>query len=263
MMSKRTTNVFVSALLTTIAADTAFAIPVEYQFTTGTQASNTFLGNPVVIPVDPRLQSLAGLSVSGSFEYDADAPVSMVFGPQPDPTQYSAEGATSHAGALSNLRGTIGGSSFFDPNGAVQVGDNKVYLPAVYNQPPRGLDLLELTANFDSNLGALPDTSADLDGFSIDGLQLVNVRMYWIYGAGSPPVPDFLTETALPPVLPDLNGRVALDFYDAVNNARAIYFVDGLSVVSVPEPGSLALFAVGLLSLGGLRGAGRGASKRV
>ena len=49
-----------------------------------------------------------------------------------------------------------------------------------------------------------------MNGFVVDGFNLVDVRILWLEGLSG--VPDFLTGDSLPAELPDFPGRLFLDF---------------------------------------------------
>jgi len=212
----------VSVLLGALCPVASQAVPVTYSFSTG----------PAIVGGDPVSPLLAGLSVSGTFDYDSSVAASGtdVAGP--------TAGATAYAGAISNLNGAVGGSSFADPAGTAAVGNDKFAPPLV--------DILLLRAN------PLPGPYDDFSGFELGAFRLVNVRMFWIESvvAGTP---DFLSSQDLPGALPAFAGRLALDFVSTAGPGGLTFvFFDGFraAAVRVPEPGALSLLSLGLLGFG-------------
>jgi hypothetical protein len=214
----------VSVLLGALSPIASQAVPVTYSFSTG----------PVIVAGDAVSPLLAGLSVSGTFDYDSSVAASGtdVAGP--------TAGATAYAGALSNLSGSVGGSFFSDPAGAAVVG-NDTYLPA-----DPDADIFVLRAN------PLPGPYDDFTGFDLGAFRLVNVRMFWIEGL-LPGTPDFLSSQDLPGALPAFAGRLALDFVPTAGPGGLTFvFLDGFraAALRVPEPGALSLLSLGLLGFG-------------
>jgi hypothetical protein len=123
--------------------------------------------------------NFVGQPVSGSFIYDPETPL----------TSAPPSGFFVYLGGISDWSGTVESFSFSDDLGLAVVGDNVL---------PGGRDLLRFTPGL------------FLNGFVVDGFTLVDVRMLWL--EGSPGVPDFLIGGSLPAELPDLPGRLLLDF---------------------------------------------------
>jgi hypothetical protein len=224
-------SVALAAFATLPFAPQALAVPITYEFSTGTIAA--YPGPPGTSP--GLAEALNGYSVSGTFVYDSEVPSSGNVSIPP-----SLTGVSPYPGAITGLQGSIAGFSFADPTGAAVVGDEG-YSTSI--SPPS--DFLNLAVN---GPGATP---ADFSGFSLLGHDLLNVRLFWIEGSLLPEaVPDFLAADALPSVLPSFNGRLAFDF--GIDNAllannRGTVFIDNLRVrpVSVPEPGTLGLLTMG------------------
>jgi hypothetical protein len=230
------------ALLLAGSASTAFAVPVKYTFTTDTTAYFTLSGGSVVpLPDNPLLASLSGHAVTGSFYYDADAPVSFTV-PAGFPSIFPNNiGSTVHDAALTNLIGSINGTTFSDGIGSAHVGNE------TWNAPPNPPgDFLQLT-------GLTTDRVNDFVGDSVNGLALTNARLFWIEYQQFPAVPpDFVPGPGLLGVLPSFAGRVALDF-TTVAGSTVTLFRDNLTVTRAPtavsEPESLAMLLMGLAAL--------------
>jgi hypothetical protein len=123
--------------------------------------------------------NFVGQPVSGRFIYDPETPL----------TSLPPSGFFIYLGGISDWSGTVDSFSFSDDLGLAVVGDNVV---------TDGRDLLMFTPGL------------FLNGFVVDGFTLVNVRMQWLEGL--PGVPDFLMGDSLPAELPDIPGRLLLDF---------------------------------------------------
>lgn len=206
-------------ILSPLAAE---ALPFTYSFTTG----STTTGDATLAPL------LDGLSVSGTFDYD--------------PSAAALPSTTVYPMSIANLSGSVGSWSFSDSSGSTFVGNDTYTVPLPTMPPPA--DLLSLSADPALGSGA-PAALFDLAGFDLAGYTLVNVRLFWIesFIAGTP---DFLVDDNLPGTLPSFVGRLALDFTPTATPGQLSYvFFDGLLVAQVPEPGTLALLAMGLLGL--------------
>jgi hypothetical protein len=233
------------------SASTALAIPVRYDFTTGTVA----VGAPTAAAL---VAALNGNAITGSFLYDRDAPFVS-------PTGFPFPGGSFHTEVLSDLMGSVAGFTFSDPSGQGVVANDKFQRPPPLfppNQPaPEPTDFLHLQAETAGPAGAAQPLN--FNGFTLLDLALANVRFIWLETPPFPPqpvaVPDFLSDDSLPE-LPGAGvpGRIALDFGSANAAQAAIVFFEGLRVTratTVPEPETLWLLGLGLggLMLRGLR----------
>jgi len=224
-------------LLSQGLSSAALAVPVAYEFSTGLVLAG---------PPSSAAAALAGLSVSGSFIYDSEAAL------------LAAPASGAYYQGITSLSGTVGSYSFSDSSGFLTTVQNDLYSPPG-SAPGAPLDLLQFSA--EPLLGAAGNY--DLAGFSVGGLTLANVRLFWIETliAGAP---DFLSTGNLPATPPTFSGRLALDFvaspYTPIDGqpsptlpALSIAFFDNLTVrpatTSVPEPETLTLFALGLMGV--------------
>ena len=126
---------------------------------------------------------------------------------------------------MTNLVGSVDGMNFSDLIGLVLVGNDRFV--------PGGLtDFFAVDADPGFNSSAPPE-AFNLVGFEINGFTLVNVRMFWIEGQLG--APDFLSNEALPTVLPGFEGRLALDLTPTANpGVVSSVFFDGLIVGPSP-----------------------------
>jgi len=150
-----------------------------------------------------------GESVSGTFDYNRDA---IFIGTRGFPSP----GASSYAGGISNLVGSVGGRPFSDPFGIMVVGDDR-FLPL------GGSDILVFGA--DPALVTLPSPQfVNFDGFDINGHELINARFFWIEGQVG--IADFLGTQNPPATLPNFPGRLALDLlpFGVAFPAREVIF---------------------------------------
>lgn len=200
-----------------LAAGLAAAAELPYTFVT----SGVPYGSPGVVGI-----FASDAVVSGQFVHDASRP----------PSGTLSNGATRYDASFLNLSGQVQGWSFDDPRGYTAVGND---LPAQTNS-----DFLMVAAEPGLGTG-----THNLNGFSVAGWTLVNVRLFWI--EGMPGVGDFTDDDAMPAVLPSFAGRLALDFVPTASPSGPLSFVffDGLTVTAVPEPASAALLAAGLAGL--------------
>ena len=201
---------------------------MTYSFSTG----NAPFGDPALLPF------FAGLSVTGTFDYDPAAAFVATI-----PAGFPASGSSVYLGAITNLSGSVGGWSFSDPLGIGVVGDDEFQLPPDPAPPPPGYPSDILLLNAEGNV-------ANLSGFVLpNGIVLVNMRMQWIETL-IPSINDFLSDQNLPGVLPSFEGRLALDFIDPLTGDPSAVFFNGFTVSRVPEPATLALLGIGLAGMG-------------
>lgn len=208
-----------------IIAQSAFAVPVTYQFST---SSSPFGINAAVNA------ALAGSSVTGSFVYNSDGPLIV-----------TAPDGTSIYGAISNMTGSVAGNNFADATGIAAV-NNDGFVPAIPVPGDFPSDFMQIVVNG-------PVAIPDFTGFDVVGFTLINVRLFWIENWAPIDTPDFLNDNSAPALLPGISGRLALDFIvqgEPFSFANTVFF-DGLIVTpaSVSEPGTLALLSLGLLGL--------------
>lgn len=205
-----------------LAVAPAWAVPVTYTYTTDVAS----LGGNV-----PELSALfAGLSVSGTFVYDSETPLTVT-----QPT-----GVEIYLGAVTAWTGTVGPYAFSDADGLSLAlsGDDAFDFGGT------------LSDIFLFSMGA-PGAGAAA-GFSAGGFTLDNVRMFWIENL-LPAVPDFIAGGGLLDSPPGFGGRLALDFGTIERDGFTLpvnVFFDNLRVSRVPEPGSILLLLSGLLLLG-------------
>ena len=205
----------------------ATAIPVTYSYTTD---ANAFGNNAALV------SQFTGLSVSGTFDYDADTP----------PLFTAPNGNVVYDPAVTNLNGQTGSYAFNDAGPSIALVGN--------DTGPTG-DILLIAADPALDSGA-PPALFTLSGFDVAGFTLVNVRLFWlenVLGAG-----DFLDGTDLLDTLPAFAGRLALDFNPTGNLDPSLttqVFFNNLLVtpVSVPAPATLLLLAMATLPAFGLR----------
>jgi hypothetical protein len=221
------------------AAQSARATPIAYQFSTDP------FGPPPSIATGPSGPAIAaalnGLSVSGSFLYDSDSPLTNVT----DSAQVIGE-HNYESNPISDFSASVGTLNITGATGKADAANDGFVTRVFPNPDPLFVDFLHFVSITDK-------------GISLLDLPLVTARLFWIEGPGPiNPTPDFLTSGDLPDTLPTLSGRFALDFVnkDASGNVVGLTtaFFYGLTVTpapappaAVPEPSMLAL-----LSLAGL-----------
>lgn len=204
------------------AASPAWALPITYSYTTDVASQ---FGNV------PELSALfEGLSVSGTFVYDPDTPLTIT-----QPT-----GAEIYVGAVTGWTGTVGAYSFSDA-------DDRSFALA-------GDDTFDFAGILSDILlfGMGPGGTGAANGFTAGGFTLDNVRMFWIENL-LPSVPDFISGSGLLDPLPAFGGRLALDFGSIERDGVILpvnVFFDDLRVTRVPEPSTVLLLLSGLLMLG-------------
>jgi hypothetical protein len=215
------------------AIDSSFAAPVTYSFSTGL---NAFGGSLLLDP-----SKLNG-GASGSFTYDSSALKAPVTNADGSFTYFGAAPFMGTPTATSNLVGNVGGYSFSDPYGLIGVGND------TFASGGQNFDIFQLFFE----VAASSPLPHNLSGFTLDGFQLANVRMFWIEGQAVPEtIGDFLTNQNLPAVLPSFHGRIAFDFVPVSDplGARTFVFFDGLSVhpvAAIPEPETYTMLLAGL-----------------
>jgi PEP-CTERM motif len=221
----------VVGLLALVALSAAVAAPVTYRFSTGPEAS-----------AFPEVSGLfgGGATASGTFVYDSASPNTLVT------SGLSVYGAFSPgspvAPSFSSLTGLIGGLAFSDAQGVALVAND------TFDNGGSLVDFFGLNAD----PSAASSSTRNIDGFSIGGYALTNVRLFWIETQQTPAlIPDFLSSTDLPSSPPSFSGRLALDFSNSSTGAAAgSVFFDGLTVTPVPEPETYAMLLAGLGLLG-------------
>jgi len=170
----------------------------------------------------PEVVSLFDSSsfVSGTFTYDNETAA----------TGTASAGHTVYGGATSNLVGSVDGMNFSDPEGFIAVG-NDTFSREYITEP--AVDFLQIGAEPPH----LEDPGTrDISGFVIGDYTLINVRMFWIEELLD--ITDFLENQDLLAVLPDLEGRLALDFVHTNLPDGPVYcvFFDGLHVQPGTQP---------------------------
>jgi hypothetical protein len=221
-----------------LSTTSALAAPVSYSFSTGTSSVGSF-----------EILNLLGSSaaLTGTFKYDASVSATR------SALSRGYGSATIYDGSFYDLQGSVGGFSFFDQCGFTLAGNDMPDYPG----RPAGQDWLTLNARSGPALWeSAIDMSipGELGGLVVGEFTLVNVRMFWFEGING--LGDFLDSNNLPIQLPDLRGRVALDFVrtdDPTNLANLPFysntvFFDGFSVQAspIPEPATYTLLLAGL-----------------
>jgi hypothetical protein len=206
-----------------LTAVQAEAGPIAYEYTTGPVNAST--------PGAPGFAAEA--TVSGTFKYD---PATALTGAGTVP------GTSLYRGALSELLGSVQGLEFSDAAGAAVVGDEQTGTPPGTS----GTDLLSLIADVRGNC-----SPCDLQGFVLGGYQLVNVRIFWVEdGSG---IPDFLTDSNLPTLLPEFPGKLALDFVSTTGTGPVLnVFFGNVRVRPINAPDPAALLQELALEVGGV-----------
>ena len=219
-----------------LAAGSAQATPVAYDFATGPWSSLTGqIQGPAGIDVQNSLKdAVNGLSMSGSFMYDSDAPLSGISnGPVLNQSTY--------LDAVSNLNGSDGTFGFTGSTASASVANDGYPLGGPVH-PLNYVDYLQLGGPA-SGTGTLA------------GLALTYAQFFWFeVDSHAPGATDFLTSSDLPATLPTFNSQLILSFssIDATGHtvpapaAFAIFYGVKVTPTPVPEPGTLALAALGM-----------------
>lgn len=243
----------------------AHAAPITYQLTTGPALpfGGTNVGNATNAAIATALAAqFSGSAVTGTFKYDAAAPLSAV---NADGSYRYGNGANGTAGSFSALAVTVAGGAIgagfgmSDPVGFTVVGNNTFQVPAACPGcplPPK-TDIFQLLAEPSVATVGTHNVAA----FSIGGFTLFNVRMFWIEGQSVPePIGGLFGNSNLPLAPPGMHGRLALDFVQTGNPSGPQFdvFFDSLAVTAVaaiPEPETylMLLAGLGMLGLAGAR----------
>ena len=147
--------------------------------------------------------------MSGTFNYASSVPaVGVVTGP-------AVPGAAIYAGAPTSIVGSVNGLNFSDSSGFVVVGNDRFVNTGL-------TDFLSVAA------GQLETATFEINGFT-----LVDVRLFWIESDTT--IEDFLVSDLLPTALPEIEGRLALDFTPTADpGVETSIFFDGLFVSPMP-----------------------------
>lgn len=226
----------------------ALAAPVSYTFSTSA---------PISGPAE-LTGLLSGLSVSGVFTYNAATPflgLSGDLGFEPGYSTYATNGTLTQA--VLGLAGSVGGHQFSDIAGTASIRNANTGTPSATL-----LDIISLTSDPTLKAGANTppsDYARQLQGFTLGGYTLNNVRLYWIGGITGGAF-NFLGDSSLPAELPTFQGRLAFDFVrtdDPTNIANVPYYSNtvtfgGLSVqaTAVPEVDTQLMVLIGLGMVG-------------
>lgn len=227
-----------------LAAGAARAELVTYSFSTGVLSGGqgAFCGTGPCAP-HPYYGFASNAFVSGTFQYDAMAPVTTASVPGSGATQYGIRNiAPDFPSSYANLAGSVQGYNFSDARGITTVG-NETFALTDFSTIPATTTIVDF-------LGLNTQSQTPMTGFDLGGYTLRNVRMFWIEGQRVPDlVPDFLANQNLPGVLPAFDGMLALDFAplgSSLTAPTAAVFFNGLSVAPVPEPDTYAMLLAGL-----------------
>lgn len=238
-------------------AGAAWAQPVTYSFSTGVASPNGAAFSTAGASIGTDQFSLAaslaamfqGTSVRGSFSYNSGVPA---FSTTSDGSViYAGNPVSSYMGLSAAVSGgTIGtGFSFSDPRGFVQVGNDTLATQAPPGSPvPPRVDIFQMYADTQLTTG-----THNISGFSINGFNLYNARLFWIERQTTPElIPDLFDTSALPSAPPAIHGRMALDFIQGTDATRQYsVFYDSVAVAApIPEPETYAMLLVGLGLLG-------------
>jgi hypothetical protein len=234
-----------AALMTMLAP--AMAAPVQYTFSTG-----AVLSGPSAIT-----SLLSGLTVSGSFTYDAATPLlgqSGDLGFEPGYAVYATSGNVIQS--FYGLSGSVGNHAFSDIVGSTSVRNG--YTGGTPTTST--LDIVTLNADPTLKAGANSpptDYQRQLQGFQVGDYTLANVRLFWAGGVTGGAL-NFLDNNGLPASLPAFQGRLVFDFVrtdDPTNTANVPFYSNsvsfsGLTVQAVPEADAVVMVLAGLGVMG-------------
>jgi hypothetical protein len=172
--------------LAVCAAQSAHAVPITYQFTTDP------FGTLPSIATGPSATAIAaalyGLSVSGTFVYDSDSPLTDVTDSAQVIGEHNYDG-----NPIADLSANIGTLDITGATGKADVADDGYVSHVFPNPDPVYGDFLHFVSITDK-------------GISLLGLPLVTARLFWIESPGPiSPTPDFLTSGDLPDSLKSLS----------------------------------------------------------
>lgn len=244
------------AVLSILVGGGVQAQPVTYSFSTGVAApfgaAFSTAGAPITSEHVTTAAGLAALfqgsSVNGTFQYDASIPAFSTNGD--GSVVYAGNPNSSFMGFAATVAGgSLPGFSFSDPRGFTLVGNDTQLIPVPPGSLPNPrVDIFQMFADTQLTSG-----THNISGFSLNGFNLYNARLFWIESQTTPElIPDLFSSSALPSAPPAMHGRMALDFIIGTDTSRQYsVFYDSLAVAApIPEPETYALLLAGLALLG-------------